>query len=271
MVTRIPEKGKTSLDYFRYFIDEEVVKIFVENTNLYAEKHNREGNCTENEILTFTAILLLSGYIKVPRKHMYWQSNLESHNTLVADAMSRNHFQFIMSNLHVCDNDKLSPTDKFAKIRPLLDMLNKRFMDFSPHEQNHSVDESMVPYFGRHSAIYKRQTYPFWNEILVRGYVKWLLIVVGSISRRTTGTNNYQDKGLGYVVVMTYVDQLPPQIPFRIYFDNLFTSFNLLNDLKERNIEAIGTIRVNRIDTSCTLSNIDVMKKTERGSYEYEC
>ncbi|VEN56769.1 unnamed protein product [Callosobruchus maculatus] len=57
-----------------------------------------------------------------------------------------------MSVLHCCDNNNLDPDDRFAKIRPLFEKLNERFMDFAPISQNHSVDEAMVPYYGHHGA-----------------------------------------------------------------------------------------------------------------------
>ena len=33
-----------------------------------------------------------------------------------------------MSNFHAADNAKLDKNDKFAKVRPILDLLNKNFL-----------------------------------------------------------------------------------------------------------------------------------------------
>ncbi|XP_049829121.1 piggyBac transposable element-derived protein 2-like [Schistocerca gregaria] len=66
---------------------------------------------------------------------------------------------------------------------------------------------------------------------------------------------------------MTSVDQLLPHVPYQIYFDNLFTSVELLHDLKERGVETTGTIRGNRVK-NCTLSSVDKMIKENRRSYE---
>lgn len=134
-------RPKTPLDYFEYFLDEDVLELLVKYTNQYAAKRNVLGNCSTQEMKVFIAILLLSGYVTVPRKVMYWQLNSDSHNPLISEAISRDRFQYIMSNIHVCNNDSLDPNDRFAKIRPLLDMMNERFIDFRPHAQNHSVDE----------------------------------------------------------------------------------------------------------------------------------
>ena len=118
-------------------------------TNQYAAKRNRLGDCNKNEMLVFIAILLLSVYVVVPRRKMYWQGENDSHNELVSNAISRYRFDFVMTNLHVYNSDELDKSDCFRKIRELLCMLDECFKNFAPHEHHHSTDESMVPYFGR--------------------------------------------------------------------------------------------------------------------------
>lgn len=57
-----------------------------------------------------------------------------------------------MSNIHFANNKSQDSKEKFAKVRPMLDHVNSACLaNFQP-EQVLSVDESMVPYFGRHSA-----------------------------------------------------------------------------------------------------------------------
>jgi len=64
--------------------------------------------------------------------------------------MSRNRFEEIMLCLHLADNDKLSSQDKVAKVRPLLAALNERCLTYFRKQAQLSVNESMLPYFGRH-------------------------------------------------------------------------------------------------------------------------
>lgn len=56
-----------------------------------------------------------------------------------------------MSNLHGYDNYNHNKDNKYGKVRHLYDTLNQSFLKNSPHDEHHSVDESKVPYFGRHS------------------------------------------------------------------------------------------------------------------------
>ena len=256
------------LEYFELVFDDDVVNLMVKYTNQYAAKRNRLGDCSESEMKCFVAILLFSGYVDVPRKDMYWEMSLDTHNALVSDAMSRDRFKFIMSNLHVCNNDELDVSDRFAKVRPLIQIINDRCISFTPHKENHSVDESMVPYFGRHGAKQFirgkpiRYGYKFWCGGPSTGYLSWLEPYQGA----GTLPQKYADKGLGYGVVMTYVDRLE-NFPYTLHFDNFFTSIDLLRDLRERNIQATGTIRSNRLST-CDLKPDD-LKKEPRGTYDF--
>ena len=57
-----------------------------------------------------------------------------------------------MQNLHIADNSNLDKEDKFAKVRPLINKLNEQCLANYLPEQSVSIDESMVPYFGRHGC-----------------------------------------------------------------------------------------------------------------------
>ena len=57
-----------------------------------------------------------------------------------------------MKYLHLTNNTYLDPNDKFSKVGPLLNKLNKECLLNHLPEQTVSIDESMVPYFGRHEC-----------------------------------------------------------------------------------------------------------------------
>lgn len=111
-----------------------------------------------------------------------------------------------------------------------------------------------------------RYGYKFWCGGTSDGYLIWLEPYQGA----GTGSDKYVGKGLGYGVVMSYADVLLQNVPYRFFFDNLFTSIELLYDLKKRNIEATGTIRQNRIVKNCMLhlTPSEKMRKEKRGKYD---
>ena len=57
-------------------------------------------------------------------------------------------------------------------------------------------------------------------------------------------------------------------LPYNTYFDNLFTLFELLKELKDRSYGATGKIRANRCK-NCSLKLVDIMKKRKRGTAEF--
>lgn len=90
--------------------------MFVTYSNLNALQKNNTGNITKEEIKHLFAIFLLRAYIPVPRRRMFWENSRNIHNEVVSNALSRDRFEYIFSNLHCCDNANLEKSDKFTKL-----------------------------------------------------------------------------------------------------------------------------------------------------------
>jgi len=73
--------------------------------------------------------------------------------------------------------------------------------------------------------------------------------------------------GLGGSVVR-YLLQKLPKLNYCLYIDNYFTSLKLLDQLRRDNIATLGTVRSNRIE-KCPLKDAALMKKDDRGSYDF--
>lgn len=260
-------------EWFTKFFDDEVINLFVQFSNMYANSHNRLGDIQANEMRCFFAILLLSGYTLVSRREMYWENSKDTKNELVCEAMSRNRFRFIMQNIHCCDNNNLNKDDRFAKVRPIFTILNNKFIDITPKEENHSIDESMVPYYGGHGTKQFirgkpiRWGYKLWTGTNKYGYIEWFELYQGA--NTILSNRNF---GLGASVVLEFADVLQrnnPNTPYNLYFDNFFTSVNLLKQLSIRGLKGTGTVRQNRLGKSCKLPHSSKLKKKDRGYFEY--
>ncbi|KAH9639653.1 hypothetical protein HF086_009106 [Spodoptera exigua] len=83
---------------------------------------------------------------------MYWEQRVDCSFPTVAALMSRNRFEDLLRYFHVADNNNLDPSDKFAKVRPLWKLLNARWVKYYPGDKNLSIDESMIPYYGKHGT-----------------------------------------------------------------------------------------------------------------------
>ena len=66
--------------------------------------------------------------------------------------MSRNKLDQIVQNLYLEVNDRLDVNDKFELVREIINLMNKACAENHFPEQTVNMSESMVPYFGRHSA-----------------------------------------------------------------------------------------------------------------------
>ncbi|PSN30620.1 hypothetical protein C0J52_25634, partial [Blattella germanica] len=63
-----------------------------------------------------------------------------------------NSFENILHYLHCNDNNKIDGNDCLYKLRPLIDLLNENFRAHGGVHEELSIDESMIPYFGKHYA-----------------------------------------------------------------------------------------------------------------------
>jgi hypothetical protein len=89
----------------------------------------------------------VSGYSQVNRRIIYWENDPDTRNKLIAAALSRDRFSIIYSNIHIADNKNLDASDKFAKVRPLLKLLEAKFLEHCPHIENHMWKMSQtMPY-----------------------------------------------------------------------------------------------------------------------------
>nr|CAH7723146.1 unnamed protein product [Callosobruchus chinensis] len=205
---------------------------------------------------------------------MYWENSKDSHNKLVSEAMSRDKFEYIMTHIHFSDNLNLDESDKFAKLRPIFDHLNKCFLKYASPEEYHSVDEAMVPYNGRHGCKQYihgkpiRYGFKLWVGTTRLGYINWFVPYQGA---STYVNEAYKPFGVGASVVLSYADHLKSKwedLKFHFFFDNFFTSPSLLETLEEKGIYGTGTIRENRIVMS-VLQDTQNMKKEKRGKFDY--
>ena len=91
--------------------------------------------------------------------------------------MIRNRFEAILSHLHAVNNANLDPLDKFFKLSPLISILNESSKQDFPNKMRFSIDESMIPYYGRHGCKQYirgksiRFGCKFWCEATRHGYI----------------------------------------------------------------------------------------------------
>lgn len=266
-ITRLKNEleGKTPLDLFFMFFDDEIITDIIQYTQKYARDNNRHDfTIDKDDLLKFLGIMILSGYHTLPQADLYWSTEEDKGLKIVRDCMSRNRFRNIKRNIHLFDNNKLDKNDKFTKLRPFFDQLNKKFMQFGVFSTNLSIDEQMVPYFGRHSCkMYLkgkpvRFGFKLWCLCSSGGYLYQFIPYAGASTEKSPF-------GLGGQVVLNLLS-VTDKKAHRVFFDNFFSSYKLMSVLTGQGYFATGTIRENRT-LAPPLMPIKVISKMQRGSY----
>ncbi|XP_030767353.1 piggyBac transposable element-derived protein 3-like [Sitophilus oryzae] len=260
---------------FELFLDDEIITFLIEETSRYALfKNSPDPKVSKNEMKCFLAILIVSGYVVLPGKKSYWESQGDVNNAMVSGAMRRDRFVQIMRFLHCADNSKPNLDDKAWKLRPFIEKLKAKYLQHYQPEKHMSYDESMIKYYGRHPCKQFirgkpiRFGYKMWALNTTSGYLVNCELYQGKNSLRHEVYE--KDFGKAAAPFVSMLDKLKgeKERPYELYFDNLFTGLNLLEHLKERGYQGTGTVRENRIPKNCPMSDKKSLAKKERGTYE---
>ena len=101
---------------------------------------------------------------------MFWQKEEDIGVPIVYEAMKRTEFEAIKKYLHFANNDNLDHSDKSSKFRKLYDIINKNLQLFGFLHTHYSIDEQMVPYYGKNSS---KQT--IRTKIIRFGYKNYVM------------------------------------------------------------------------------------------------
>ena len=269
-------EGETPLDIWSLLFTTEMVEDITAQTLLYASRDKGDHNflLTSDEIYQFLGIILFSGYHHVPSEKHYWSTEPDLHVSFIANEISRNRYQKIKHYFHLADNDNLEKGNKVAKVQPIYDSFNRNIKQFGLLHSTLSIDESMVPYKGLHPIRQYMKSkpikfgYKLWALCGVDGYPYHLDIYCGKTEEA------HGEYGLGGNVVLSMVNIVDEfeEKNVEFFFDNYFSSNQLLVNLSERKILATGTVRSNRTQgADLILLEKKLMEKTIRGTYDFAC
>lgn len=269
----------TPFECFKYFFNDKLLEKIVFESNLYAQQNNinKSMALSENELQQYIGILIFMSIVRVPNTRNYWNADVGLDP--VKNIMTLNRFEKIRQFLHFNDNSSYIPRgdenhDRLHKLRPIIDHLNEIFSKV-PLESCLSVDEQLCSTKIRH---YMKQYLPmkphkwgfkFFVLCGVSGFAYRFEVYSGQENNISNRTASEPDLGACANVVVRLARIIPKNMNYRLYFDNYYTTLDLLQFLAENGILALGTVRRNRI-TNCKLPTEKEMKKEARGtSYEY--
>ena len=277
--TSISLKEITPISIFRDFFTEEILNLITDQTNIYGKdkeqrksqrKVNSWKNISKKDIESFLGIIILMGINGLPKMRLYWSKDIAFRNNFISSIMSRDRFFQIFYNLHLADNS-LEPKreskdySRIYKVKNFTEILLENFPNNYNFGQYGSIDETMVKFKGRSTL---KQYIP--AKPIKRGYKLWCLCdsITGYLfnCKIYVGKENTGEQGtlLGERAVFSLISGHSFEGK-NLYFDNFFTSIELLEKLKLQNIIATGTIRSDRAGIP---PHFTVKEKMERGNFK---
>ncbi len=256
------------IDFFLTIFDEKIQTFIHEQTNLYSDV-----NASLNEILVVIGVLLASGVVTQSRRRDYWSSSSLKKNSAIASAISQKRYEIIFSHLHFMPKDAISSNDKFQKVRLLISLLNKSFLKNAPTTNAFSIDESMIPYFGRHGCKQFIRGKPIrfgfkvWMAATIEGYCVQLQPYPGVAEKPGEDYDLSSSGNVIFFFSKILSSHFSDQRPISVTMDNYFSSLPLMQALREKlGVLSTGTVRRNRIPSFPFDDKNEKTKK--RGSME---
>ncbi|XP_014675112.1 PREDICTED: piggyBac transposable element-derived protein 3-like [Priapulus caudatus] len=216
------------------------------------------------EIELVLGINFRMGVVEMPSVRMYRKN--ESRYGPVADVMSRNRFQTLLTLIHFVDNEAATDDDrkdKLWKIRPFVNMFREQCIQVTPKQQQ-SIDEMMVHYKGKFSKIrqYKKgKPHPWGFKVWARCSDSGLLHDFDIYQGKGGDKTKASEPGLGGDVIVKLCETLPKNKDYQVFGDNFFTSAGLLVKMRQLGFHYTGTVRKNRLAKCQLIGDKEIAKQ----------
>lgn len=143
-------EGATPKDFFNLFIDDGYLDEVVRCTVAYARsKGDATFVTTRAEISAYLGLNILMGIHRLPHVDMFWDSDEFISVEGFKKTIPKQRFKTLSKFLHLIDPREEDPTDVLCKVRSLVALLERRFMEAFIPGKNISIDEGLVKFNGR--------------------------------------------------------------------------------------------------------------------------
>ena len=268
---------QTPYAFFSKFFPPSLIEYITEQSMLYSVEKN-SGKIIEvnsSSVRKYIGIVLTMGYVGMDSIRDYWSKQYGLKE--VMNTMPGKTFEKIKSILHFAPNAEAKPPgedgfDRLHKIRPIMNELRKNFQSV-PLEECLSIDEQICP--TKKNSYLKQYVpskphkwgYKFYVLSGVSGFAYDFEMYSGQENDPKFRRSDEPDLGAAANNVVRLSRTVPDNCNHKLYFDNYFTSLDLLVYLAKRGIYSLGTIRRNRIPQNKMPTEAE-MKKKGRGASE---
>ena len=260
----------TPLKYFKQFWNDKITNMLVKQTNLHsAEQSGVNINTYKDEIEKHIAVQLLMSIVKMPRYEMYWSE--ATRYEPVASTLTLKRYKKLREFLHIVDNtEKEKPVNKEVKcfrVKPWLEAVRASCQKVEQEVNNSTDEEIILAKTNKSGGVQQynpKKPHKWGFKNLVRagesGVIYDFFLCGG---KNSTGGNSCSTES----IVLKLSERIPKNEGYRLFFDNWFSPFNLLQ-LKSSGIFTKAIFCTNRLKR-CPLASDKELKKEGRGSYDY--
>lgn len=259
--------------YFCQYLNEDFWNLTAEQSNIRSMQDNLPPlRATSSEYKKLVGSCIIMGCFKLPRVRMYYKKSLK---IPAATILPRDRFFKLRNYIHLVNNFEITEESKkqnrLWKVQPIIDALRRKCTTL-PHTKELSIDEQMIPFTGKSvlRQYVKNKPNPVGLKNFVLATPQGLVLdffVYQGASTWPAGKPE-PELGIGGSVVKKLSQDVRPGST--IFMDRYFTSCPLFDYLRERDINAVGTILNKRMPStakSVIRSDKDLMKEG-RGTFQ---
>jgi hypothetical protein len=274
----ILQSTASALEFFFLLFSMNIVNDILCETNKYAfqcltaagKEPNLFERITDTELLAYFGLCIAMSMNPVHSICDYWSQDWILGVPSLARIMTVARFETITRYLHVNNNSQMPARgtpgfDKLFKVRPFLESICANFLtQYVPHKEV-AIDEAMIKFKGRSSLKQYMPMKPIKRGIKmwcradgINGYLNDFEIYTGKSGEGVTND-------LGFSVVTKLCSVLYGKW-HEVYFDNFFTSLELLQTLFCNKTLSCGTLRSGRRSFPKEMYDKKANNKLERGT-----
>lgn len=240
----------TPIDYFNIIFSSDLIKTILRYSNingnrkydnniLKKNKMRQWKEIDEIEIECFIGLIIYMGYVKKPSIYDYFEKSKISGTPGINRLLPRERFLQIYRTLIFRDIDKNDKSFN-AKFQLLKDAIITNSQLYYLPQRELSLDESLIDFKGRHkNRVYmpnKAHKYGFKAYMLTESSSSYIL----NWSIYSGVKQSIRD------IVLPLCLNLEGE-GYTIFFDNFYSSPKLFIELKKHGIDAVGTVREDRL------------------------
>jgi Transposase IS4 len=203
-----------------------------------------------DEIRALFGIFIIMSINKLPCYFDYWDQHPYLHS-YIHHIMPRDRYTKLLQYIHVNNNNNNNANQhiSLSKLQPIITTLSHTFTSSFTCGTHQCIDELMISFRGRtHFIQYMpKKRIRYGIKVWCRadsesGFITQFNIYMGKQQQPTQQIIKHTHH---IINILTYQLRLQPQ-SFMLYFDNYFTSTDILRELATQGVYATGTVRINR-------------------------